>query len=173
MSSVNRLRRENKGEFHSRKMSLSAYARRKSWNWTYIKDSLVLMLWSVFTRHSANASMNAWKKTGQMLCLGLRSLHFCLCLQLRNITDRRAIVLALCKVGLVCASAMKSRLFAGFPCNNSMHTCKFENDIPVENTNGEHEWRHLNGIDFLCHICSKLWRARESLRKWLRLEVYL
>lgn len=54
----------------------------------------------------------------------------------RKITDRRALVFALCQVGLVCTSAMKSRLFAGFQCNNCMHACKYQNDIRGENTNG-------------------------------------
>lgn len=55
----------------------------------------------------------------------------------RKITDRRALVLALCQVGLVCTSVMKSRLFAGFQCNNCMHDCKYQNDIRGENTNGD------------------------------------
>ena len=68
-----------------------------------------------------------------MLCLGS-----CFWLCLLEKSDRRALVLdlALCKVGLVCTSVMKSRLFAGFQRNNCMHACKFENDVRGVKTNG-------------------------------------
>lgn len=71
-----------------------------------------------------------------MLCVGRCACTFVYAF-LKSITDRRALVShALCKVGLVCTSVTKSRLFAGFQCNNCTHAFKIENDIRCENTNG-------------------------------------